>query len=57
MMGRPQSEQDQLFYQFHLDDAVPDDHLVRMIDAALNLSWLRAELAPHYSSTGRPVVG
>ena len=28
--------------------------LVRKIDAALDLSWLRIELAPHYSSTGRP---
>lgn len=54
MMGRQASEQGQLFYKFHLDDAVPDDHLVRMIDAALDLSWLRAELAPHYSSMGRP---
>jgi hypothetical protein len=28
--------------------------LVRKIDAALDLSWLRGELAPHYSSMGRP---
>jgi transposase len=54
MMGRLKSEQAQLFYQFRLDDAVPEDHLVRRIDAALDLSWLRGELAPHYSSTGRP---
>jgi hypothetical protein len=33
-------------------DAVPEDHLVRKIDAALDLSWLRGELASHYSSTG-----
>jgi transposase len=45
-----------LFYQFNLEDAVPDDHLVRRIDAALDLSWLRSELAPHYSSTGRPSI-
>jgi transposase len=32
------------------------DHLVRKIDAALDLSWLRSELAPHYSSTGRPSI-
>src|SRR3954452_5706022 len=29
MMGRLKSEQAQLFYQFQLDDAVPEDHLVR----------------------------
>src|SRR5438046_9120015 len=56
MMGRLKSEQTQLFYQFKLDDAVPEDHLVRKIDAALDLSWLRSELAPHYSSMGRPSI-
>src|SRR4051794_32969328 len=56
MMGRLKSEQAQLFYQFQLDDAVPEDHLVRQIDTALDLSWLRSELAPHYSSTGRPSI-
>ena len=50
MMGRLKSEQAQLFYQFELDDVVPEDHLVRKIDFALDLSWLRSELAPHYSS-------
>ena len=56
MMGRLKSEQGQLFYQFNLEDAVPDDHLVRKIDAALDLSWLHSELAPHYSSMGRPSI-
>jgi hypothetical protein len=46
MMGRLKSDQGQLFYEFHLGDAVPEDHLVRKIDAALDLSWLRSELAP-----------
>jgi hypothetical protein len=56
MMGRVKSDQGQLFYEFHLGDAVPEDHLVRKIDAALDLSWLRSELAPHYSSMGRPSI-
>src|SRR5437762_11133621 len=54
MMGRLKSDQGQLFYQFNLEDAVPEDHLVRKIDTALDLSWLRSELAPHYSFMGRP---
>jgi hypothetical protein len=33
------------------------DHLVRKIDAVLDLSWVHAELAPIYSETGRPSVG
>src|ERR1700726_2337481 len=44
--------QGQLFYEFCLGDAVPEDHMVRKIDTALDLSWLRSELAPHYSSRG-----
>jgi transposase len=56
MMGRLKNEQAQLFYEFHLSDAVPEDHLVRKIDAALDLSWLRGELAAHYSSMGRPSI-
>jgi transposase len=56
MMGRLKSDQGQLFYEFHLSEAVPEDHLVRGIDAALDLTWLRSELAPHYSSMGRPSI-
>ena len=29
MMGRLKSDQGQLFYEFHLGDAVPEDHLVQ----------------------------
>ena len=29
---------------------------MRKIDTALELSWLRSELAPHYSSMGRPSI-
>jgi transposase len=56
MMGRLKSDQGQLFYEFCLGDAVPEDHLVRKIDTALDLSWLRGELAPHYSTMGRPSI-
>jgi len=28
MMGQLNHEQEQLFYRFHLDEVVPDDHLV-----------------------------
>src|ERR1700693_197852 len=56
MMGRLKSEQGHLFYQFNLEDAVPYDHLVRRIDAALDLTWLRSELASHYSLMGRPSI-
>ena len=56
MMGRGKSEQGQFFYEFNLDDVVPPDHLVRKIDAVLDLGWVHKELAPYYSHTGRPSI-
>lgn len=56
MMGRQESVQDQFFYNFRLDDVVPTNHLVRRIDAVLDLSWLHGELEPYYSRTGRPSI-
>ncbi len=56
MMGEQLGRQDRLFYEFCLDDRVPADHLVRRLDAVLDLSWLRGELAPYYSHTGCPSV-
>jgi transposase len=56
MMGRGRQDQGQLFYSFNLEEVVPDDHQVRAIARVLDLSWVRAELAPHYSHTGRPSI-
>ena len=56
MMGQSVGGQDRLFYEFDLEDVVPADHLLRRIDAVLDLSWLRGELAPFYSHTGCPSV-
>src|SRR5215212_2213867 len=56
MMGRSSRDQEQLFYSFNLDEIVPHDHLVRAIADVLDLSWVRAELAPHYSQIGRPSI-
>ena len=39
--------------EFHLGDAVLDDHLARKIDTALDLSCLRSGLAP---PMGRPSI-
>jgi len=56
MMGEQLGRQDQLFYEFCLDEVVPPDHLLRKLDAVLDLSWLRGELASFYSHTGCPSV-
>jgi transposase len=56
MMGRLNQDQGRFFYLFCLDEIVPDDHRVREIAGVLDLSWVRAELAPHYSTIGRPSI-
>jgi hypothetical protein len=43
MMGRRGRGQGQFFYAFDLDAVVPCDHLVRQIDAMLDLSWVHDE--------------
>jgi transposase len=56
MMGRLETDQRRFFYDFRLDDLVPADHLVRKVDAVLDFDWLRGELKPYYSHTGRPSI-
>ena len=48
MMGRLSHDQEQFFYSFRLDEAVPSDHPVREVAAVLDLSWAHSELAPYY---------
>jgi transposase len=55
MMGRQVGEA-QLFYIFSVDRHVPADHLLRRVDAVLDLSFIRGSLAEHYSHTGRPSI-
>jgi transposase len=56
MMGRLNHYQEQFFYSFRLDEAVPNDHPVRAIAAVLDLSWVHSELAPYYPQFGRPSI-
>src|SRR3984885_10091168 len=56
MMGRLNRDQGQLFYCFNLEEVVPQDHQARRIAEVLDLSWVHAELASHYSPLGRPSI-
>ena len=56
MMGRQGDVQASLFYEFNLDDHVPKDHLLRLIDRFVDLSDVRRYLAPFYSAIGRPSI-
>jgi transposase len=54
MMGRQDDRQQTLFYDFCLEDHVPQDHLLRRVAAVLDLRGVRQRLAPYYSNMGRP---
>ena len=56
MMGRQEPGQTRLFYDFCLEDQVPADHILRRLNDHLDLSWLREDLKPFYSSLGRPSI-
>jgi len=55
MMGQhPRSEA--LFYYFRLEDQVPEDHLLRLIDKHISFEFVRHQLKDSYSETGRPSI-
>lgn len=56
MMGRQGDVQAALFYEFNLDEHVPEGHLLRSIDRFVDLAGIRRNLAPFYSAIGRPSI-
>ncbi|MGO9978864.1 MAG: transposase [Candidatus Sulfotelmatobacter sp.] len=55
MMGH-QSRSEALFYYFRLEDQVPENHLLRLIDRYVSFDFVRAKLKTSYSDTGRPSI-
>jgi transposase len=55
MMGQ-QARTESLFYYFRLEDQIPQNHLLPLIDEHVDLSFVRERLKPFYSSTGRPSI-
>src|SRR5512146_3101390 len=55
MMGH-QSRSEGLFYYFRLEDQVPENHLLRLIDRHVNFEFVRAKLKDSCSDTGRPSI-
>jgi hypothetical protein len=55
MMGR-RVERAALFHGIRLEDRVPGGHLLRRVDAVLDLGWVREHMAGHYSPLGRPSI-
>jgi len=56
MMGQLSADENGLFYEFCLENYVPQHHLLRQIDPFLDLGDLRTHLSAFYSPTGRPSV-
>jgi transposase len=55
MMGHhPRSEA--LFYYFRLEDQIPENHLLRLIDKHVSFEFVRQQLKASYSDTGRPSI-
>jgi transposase len=55
MMGQ-HDRSEALFYYFRLEDQVPENHLLRLIDRHVNFEFIRAKLKDAYSDAGRPSI-
>jgi len=55
MMGQ-QTQHESLFFYFRLEEQIPEDHLLRLIDHYIDLSFVRGRLKRFYSRTGRPSI-
>lgn len=56
MMGDRQVMQEGLFYEFSIEQHVPQDHPLRVIDRFIDLEDIRLQLKPYYSTMGRPSI-
>jgi transposase len=58
MMGRQRRDQGRLFYEFRLEDRIPENHLLRRMNVFVTvaLADLHKQLEPHYSDIGRPSI-
>jgi len=55
MMGH-HARSEALFYNFRLEDQVPENHLLRLIDKHISFEFVRQQLKDSYSETGRPSI-
>src|SRR5437660_12377448 len=54
MMGQ-HDRAEELFYYFRLEDQVPENHLLRLIDKHVSFEFVRERLRASYSETGSPL--
>ena len=55
MMGH-HDRSEALFYYFRLEDQVPENHLLRLIEKHISFAFVRQQLKDRYSEMGRPSI-
>jgi len=55
MMGH-HARSEALFYYFRLEDQIPENHLLRLIDKHISLEFVRQQLKDSSSETARPSI-
>src|SRR2546427_7178947 len=56
MMMELHARSEVLFYYFRVDDQVPENHLLRLIEKHISFAFVRERLKDSYSETGRPSI-
>ena len=55
MMGQ-NDRSESLFYYFRIEDQVPENHLLRLIDRFVSFDFVGEKLGASHSETGRPSI-
>ena len=55
MMGK-KTKQAPLFYYINIEDMIPENHILRLINKYIDFSFIRKKTRHLYSSTGRPSI-
>ena len=55
MLGEKR-RQEPMFYHIRIEDLIPDDHLLRLVDRHIDFTFIRDKVKHLYSHTGRPSI-
>src|ERR1022692_1394077 len=56
LMMRQHTRSESLFYYFRLEDHVPENHRLRLIDRHISFGFVLEKLKDSYSENGRPSI-
>ena len=55
MLGETQRKEP-MFYYIRIEEMIPENHLLRLVDKHIELSFIREKVKHLYSHTGRPSI-